>query len=527
MRRLVYGLLAVVMGFGSVGAKIHTNKTFLMPRSHNENMAMEYTGWHKQFRKRDVSRWDGMLQATAFYQASTNKTDLGKYFGKYNNATGPLLNNAAFKPNLYCGEIQDFIWITDRQPLKTSAYQSNEHALLLSAPRMIHDGSGNVSNHWDAKITLRPRQKSYGVILDWHQKLDKLTKGMYFKASIPVVHVKTDLNTCITGDRFIQDNPSYASGDTVHVMSYFNGSYALTGTQKALKYAKICGSDTVSGIADLDFTLGYNFLYKEHKHFGVNLALTVPTTSKPTGEYLFEAALGYGGHWALGMGLDCAFELWQHGKKSLEFVGALNYKYVLEATEHRTVGVKYPDNLLGSSDGYALAGKRIPMAHYFVGAQKGEQEVFPLANVLTQDVGVAPGSRVELLANLAFNWGRLTFDAGYNLFAKEAECITIKCWRDDQYMFVNPDIEITDGFEFNVANHAYFSDYYIQQADLLPQDAATPVYVTHKALFGATYAFNKWDYPMMVGLGASWEFVQGSNSAIDGYAVWLKGGVTF
>ena len=37
------------------------------------------------------------------------------------------------------------------------------------------------------------------------------------------------------------------------------------------------------------------------------------------------------------------------------------------------------------------------------------------------DVGVEPGSRVELLANLAFNWGNFTLDFGYNLFAKEAE----------------------------------------------------------------------------------------------------------
>ena len=114
MHKLVYGLLLGVVGYGSVSAKTYTDKTFLMPRSHNENLAMEYTGWHKQFRDIDEDKWGGAFQATAFYQASTNKTDLGKYFGKYNSASGPN------RTNPYAGTIQDFIWVKDRPAISTT-----------------------------------------------------------------------------------------------------------------------------------------------------------------------------------------------------------------------------------------------------------------------------------------------------------------------------------------------------------------------------------------------------------------------
>lgn len=549
MRRLVSGLVAGLMLFFCLGAKVHTDKTFLAPRSHNENLAMEYTGWHKQFRKKNVNKWDGAVQVTGFYQASTNKEDLGKYFGKYNSATGPNITNP------YADDIQDFIWVTDREALDdTVATLNNELALLLDSRHIIHDYDQNDLNVFvpdgetlDVKGTFRPKQTSYGVVFDWHQKLDKLTKGLYFKVSVPVVHVKNDLNVCYTGDRLTQRIPTAentpSGDDKVSLANYLGGCYSLTNSQDALTHAKICGSDSKTGVADVKVKLGYNFMYHEHKHFGVNACLTIPTNGTPNGEKLFEATLGYLGHWAIGMGVDCAFELWQHGKKSLEFVGAVDYNYVLNATEKRTLGIKYADELLtGNPDGAfeaSLAGKRIPMGYYMLGAQAGKKLKFPLANVLTRDVGVEPGSRIEVLADLAFNWCNFTFDLGYNLFAKEKESVTVKCWQNDLYAIAglewDPDTEFTAPYSFpdlnigdgsGISGAAEDAARWIQRDHLLAGDAATPVYVTHKLFAGFTYAWD-WKYPLMFGCGGSWEFAQGSNSTLDGYALWAKLGVTF
>lgn len=537
MKRLAYGLLAISVVFGALDAKVHTDKTFLMPRSHNENMAMEYTGWHKQFRKKNVNKWDGTIQATGFYQASRNDEDLGKYFGKYNSATGPNVTNP------YADDIQDFIWVTSRPAVVNTngATINNEMMLLLDPQHIIYDYDGTAdgfiadADSLDVKGTFRPKQTSYGVVFDWHQKLDKLTKGLYLKVSVPVVHVKNDMNICYTGANLTQLVPEYGNtSNTVSLAQYLGGAYSLTNSQDALTHAKICGDNNKTGVADVDVTLGYNFMYNEHKHFGVNVALTIPTSSTPNGEFLFEETLGYAGHWALGMGIDCAFELWQHGSKSLEFVGAVNYKYVLNATEKRTLGIRYPYELNGTSPDNdfeaSIAGKRIPMGWYMLGGEVGQTGLFPLANVLTRDVGVEPGSRVEALADLAFNWGNFTFDFGYNLFAKEAENVTVKCWNNNRYAIAGFGYDLEGAFthEDSLLYSVYDNEDYvwIQRAHLIESDAATPVYVTHKLLAGFSYAWD-WKYPLMFGLGGSWEFVQGSNSALDGYAIWGKLGFTF
>jgi hypothetical protein len=487
-------------------------------------MAMEYTGWHKQWRKMLGNRWGGTLQATGFYQASTNKTDLGKYFGKYNSATGPTLTNP------YAGQIQDFIDVRNRPALSAT---NNEWAFLLDSDSIIHDfannGVGNIAaaDRLNVKGTFRPKQTSYGIRLDYHQKLDKLAKGLYFKVTAPVVHVKNDMRVCYSGAKTSQKLP-WSTTD-VTLANYLAGSVEVTGTQKKLTHAKICGSDSTTGVADVKVTLGYNFLYKEHKHCGVRASLVIPTNDTPDGVKLFDAELGLRGHWALGLGVDAAFELWQHGNKSLEFVGAIDGLYVLPETEKRTLGFKYTDTLANNAlngAGAISAGKLVPMGWYMLGGQSGKKEVFPLANVLTQDVGVRPGWQVEGLASLAFNWTDFTFDLGYNLFAKERESVMEKSWADDTYARTDIDYDPASNFSSSdkfINGHTTW----IQREHLVTEVATTPVVVTHKIFGGASYAFNSWEYPLMLGLGASWEFTQGTNSALDGYALWAKIALTF
>ena len=528
MRKFFYVMLAILAGMSCAQASTHTNKTFLMPRSHLDNMAMEYSTWHKQFRDIDEEKWGSSIQATGFYQESTNQSALGKYFGKYNNATGPNITNP------YAGTIQDFIWVMNRS---TGSGTNNEKALLLESGWIIHDPKATVAmaDRLNVKGTFRPKQESYGIRLDFHQKLDKLAKGLFFKISVPFVDVTNDMEITYTGtanpSRLTQPLPDPDTATTKSLADYLSGNITTT-RQKALSHAKIAGSDSNSGVADIDVTLGYNFLYKEHKHLNANVCLTIPTGNRVRGEKLFEAMVGNGHHWALGCGVDSAFELWKDEDSSLDFLCAVNYKYLFDATEKRTLDFKYSDTLV---DGYLTAGKRVPMGYYFLGGKRGEKQVFPLANVLTRDVGVDPGSQLEALASLAFNYKSFTFDLGYNLFVKEGESVMVKDWPENTYAIANQTFgSITDDqplFDPTNATHAWGGGgaeaMPIAREHLLEQDAATPVYVTHKIFGGLGYAYEDWDYPIMFGLGGSWEFTQGTNSALDGWALWGKLGVSF
>jgi hypothetical protein len=56
-------------------------KTFLMPRSQNVNMAMEYTTWNGLVKNYDKVKNGSNIAVTQFYQSSVEKMSLGKYFG--------------------------------------------------------------------------------------------------------------------------------------------------------------------------------------------------------------------------------------------------------------------------------------------------------------------------------------------------------------------------------------------------------------------------------------------------------------
>jgi hypothetical protein len=79
MKKLLKSLFLFALVFSSV--KASTNKTFLLPRSHGVNLAMEYTTWNELLQMKDDDRFGAHFQATVFYQDSTDDDDLGRYFG--------------------------------------------------------------------------------------------------------------------------------------------------------------------------------------------------------------------------------------------------------------------------------------------------------------------------------------------------------------------------------------------------------------------------------------------------------------
>jgi hypothetical protein len=547
MKKCLAAAAMMALSIGSVGARSYTNKTFLMPRSHNENLAMETTGWHKMCKMIDEDKWGACLQATPFVQRSENRSKLGKYFGSSNNA---ILD----AENSYAGEAMDFIWVKPRdEGAGTNAF--NHGALLLCPSMIFHDYNTIITaqNRINVQGLLRPRQESYGVRLDYHQKLDKLTNGLYFKVEAPIVHVKNTMglkvtSTCGKTKQTLANNGTLATctGNQVSLNDYLAGKVSnsyVSNKQAALTHAKIDGPDSTTAVADIEATLGYNFKYFEEKHFGAKASLTVPVGTKPNGKKLFQAVVGNGNHWAFGMGLDSASCLWQESDdRCLDLNLALNYKYLLPNTQVRTLGLKYSDTI---QDGiYITAGQRIGFAHYMLGAQHNKKGVFPLANVLTREVRVHPGSMIEGAASLCLNWGKFSFDLGYNLYGKEKESVTVKDWSmtdsiaiaDNSYnTLYNFNAGLTyDGTTYHVqdgsvgwANGRQSVAVPIAKEHLLTDDAATPVYVTHKIYGGANYCAKDWKYPMLFGIGGSWEFVQGSNAALDGWGVWTKIGVNF
>lgn len=332
-------------------------------------------------------------------------------------------------------------------------------------------------------------------------------------------------------------------GNYHNLFDYFTGKIEYlnnaesTQLQKKLTHAKFGGAHDRCGIADINASLGYTFLNHNNCRAGLAMNVTFPTGHKATGEWLFEPMLGNGKHWGLGVELDSKLRLWDEGRgksrDAIDFLFFANLKYLFDDTEKRTLGLLYND------------GKKIKYGHYYLAGKKGEYQVFPLANILTRDIKVDPRLQFELLTSLAFSSENVTFDIGYNLFVKEDEKIFLKNnWDEETYAIANP------GYPGNPSTEGYFtragvdpneglfdptnSSHYdaktipgpIQFRNLDFDAARTPSQVTHKIYGALNYAFYEWKNPLMLGLGASYEFNSG-NASLEGYTIWAKASIAY
>jgi hypothetical protein len=520
MKKNILLFLAAASIVGGVSAKSYTNHTFLTTRSMVMNLPLEYTTWHNQVSAIDEDRFGGSVQATAFYSASCNKRDLGKYLG-------------AFNTNL--GQAQDFISVSYKSIPRfigadTSAYGKEtcggtanvdyDATHVLSPLDVFHlagsdwiTAANRAGLTLDQKLTLRPKVSSYGIRLDYHQKLDGIKKGLFFKARMPIARVKTSLG--YTGSATKQNltvgplgsavAPSTVlTGESKSFEEYLTGKVSnsdINNKQSTLSKAKFHKGKSKTGVADLDLMIGYNFLYAPDRHANINFAMTIPTGNTPKGEWMFEPVVGGHGHWAAGFGMDSSFDIWtcEKGTATLDVVMAFDYRYLLKGTEKRTIPFTKRNSTIQEA-----------WSQYLLIGTHGTKGLQPAANVTTQDVNVFPGSHLDAMIDFSLGWKWFSFDFGYNLFIKESEHVKIKSWTDNKYAVAAWDMNV-DTQNFNVYQSANGYNQ-IQQTDLLPDKAATPSVCTHKLFAGAGFSYDSWKFPVFGGVSGSYEFTPNNNA---------------
>lgn len=475
---------------------------------------MEYTTWHKLTSVIDEDKFGANFQVAGFYQASNNKRHLGRYFGVTNH----------WRANI----VQDNIWVSspdmDAQLYPTDVFHNFNNA----EPEKL----------W-SKLTFRPKQESYGVRIDYHQKLDQIYKGLYLKVNMPIVRAKNSLGyTSTANTKQHLAVGSALTGVSKSFLDYLAGNVVNNDTnnkQVALNKAKFKSTDSNTAIADIDVLLGYNFLYEDTKHVSANIAATIPTGNKPKGDYLWEAVVGNNKHFALGAGMEGAFKVWEDGNKCLDFIFAFNYRYLFKNTQQRTLGLNFNSyNLTNVSK----LGAPVLHGEYILGGKKGDTFATPLANFLTRDVTVAPRNQFDGMVDLSFKWKGFSLDLGYDLFAKSEEDVSIKAWTEDeigiadwswdtQFAFINDGANVTiyNGGAGG-ASSAGTTNGSIQRLDLNPNAPKSPSLVTHKIFGGAGYICDRWKYPVMAGIGGSYEFIT-DNDGLETWALWAKLGVSF
>ncbi|MBD3273015.1 hypothetical protein GF385_01535 [Candidatus Dependentiae bacterium] len=512
MRKL--SLLLVLSFFiSNVYAVKYSDKSYLSVRPHLTNLAMQQTTWHTNLYRRPDAKYNGTIQIVPFYQESDNKTDIGKYFGfDWGGTRG----------------IENIISVESPDP----AVGPNGTNRVFSALYIIHDRAGSIAaaDRIQARYEMKVYQEVLGARLDYHQDLDKILDGLYFRVSTPIVEVKNHFNTSALETETPQQIPGMAN-TSVTFLDYLAGkveNISANNLQDPLKYAKIDGGrHTSSGFADVDVRIGWKYWYKKRLRAGMSISLLVPTGKTPKGEWLFEPVHGNGHHWGIGGALDGVVTFWRRDNKSVEFMLNADYKYLFQGIEKRTLDFREPDpnNVTYLRGGY-----------YVLGGQNQVAGTFPLANVLTRDIKVTPAHQFDGIAALNINLNNWIIDLGYNIFAKVKEEVHLRHpWENDKYAVAGVTYNTANVFNLLVngttQSYAYNgaangTNAAIQEQYLDFDAIKSPNAVTHKIFGGIGYQWNQYKYPAMFGIGGSYEFVQ-RNSALEGWSVWTKLGISW
>ncbi|MFC1894636.1 hypothetical protein ACFLYH_01665 [Candidatus Dependentiae bacterium] len=507
MKKIALSLMAFGLFLGSINSKTHSDKTFLMPRDQISNLAMEYTTWHRNLHKKPDTLYNGTIQFVPFYQKSDNKTDIGKYLGFDRGSGIGIVNEISVDNPVAAGQSSGL------DNMKNPAY-------------MFHN-RGTGAYLLNSKYSFHPYQEIYGIHLNYQQDLDGILDGLFLKIKTPIVNVKNSMDI----KKVEETIPANGNG----LIDYLSGNYenlVAGNLQEPLKYAKIDGgSHSSSGVADIDLQLGYTFWYKKNSRAALNMAMIIPTGKSVKGDYIFEPVHGNGHHWGIGLGLDTSATMWQNKNFSIEVMLVANYRYLFEGIEKRTLNFlrpHSPENTLAKAGYYELAGEA---------NTDGNTPLKPLANLLTRDIRVTPGSQFDGIANLSLSWRRFIFDIGYNLYAKEEERTQLRyLWENDKYAVAGVTFDTAAAFNIltaadNATSFAYDgapanTNAAINADNIDYESIQTPTQVTHKIYGGLGYQCDRYQYPIMLGLGGSYEFVA-DNTALENWAIWGKLGISW
>ena len=396
MNKKIRALLVSMLCASAAVANGPSNKTFLMPRDQIMNMAWDFTTWHRvvnaEYKNKGKGHIGARVQATTFYQATERRKALAKYFGPEEKEIEPGREDA---------------FIVDAE----AAVGSNA---LLPQDILHNEGVNPTTDPLKDTIQFRPEQELWGVKLSYVQVLDKLLHGLYFKVGTPIVYINSTMGAKSIGDDVTQQITESTSVNrttgvksnnprNVRVFDYLDGnvmqSASLADTanntfipnpnkQDMLTKLRVplkgpddddddeADRDSIAGLADVRIDVGYNFYDRKHAHAGVSMAVVIPTGSTPDSKKLFEAIIGNGGHVEWGGSLDGHYEWTWNDDFTFGIHAAVNYMYVWESTEKRT---------LGFND--SVTGELVDRGHYLVGGRDGRKGVSPLANPIKGDFG--------------------------------------------------------------------------------------------------------------------------------------------
>jgi hypothetical protein len=472
---------------------IHTNKTFMALPTPHYYLPMKYSCWHRILKQGSSAEkaMGATFQLVPFAHISNSGCGLGKYFGG-NDKSKITINNT--NPNL---------------DVRTD--------FIIHRPYPAYQTPSNLAG----TLKLSPKSTSYGLYFSYNQELNNIHKGLYTQINLPLQHVENDLHFSVTDE----------TKDPVGgVEDYFTGKLRQTAPdckQEPLAYLKMGGAKNQTGLADIEFILGQKLVDKEQHELNGAIKVILPTGNKACANNLFPVSIGNNRHWAIGAQFNGSLNINKSKTSSFECLFHVDYTYLFKADEKRTLGYRKGTDVYDPNHRDDTSTTWM-WNYYLLGGENGKQGVFPLANVLTQDVNVSPGGRLQGYLSFAYHRSDTTIDFGYSFYSQEGEKISVKHWLNNTYAPAHPDYPTTAAF--NIIDFGQQGGWAlggpIQDYMLDTKSPATPAAFVSAIHFALSHTISDWENPLVMGCGFSAEWTQ-DNSIAAGYSLWAKLGISF
>jgi hypothetical protein len=462
----------------------------------------------------------GAFQAVLFGSRTTNSDDLARYF--FPDAQESLLA------------------VTDiATPLpgftKTKNLLAQDFNVFTKTP------------DFESVIRIAPEQSIIGLGLHYRQSFWKnhdRGRGFWLSVSAPIMHVKNSMNLC---ENVINDGggADEAANDVVVA----NMTQALC--QPAWKFGKICGDCSMkkTGLGDIEFKVGYEWLQHEPAHMESYLGLVIPTGNRQEGEYVFEPIIGRGKYVGIMFGSCLGLEIWNNeaGDKNIRYELANHTEILLKRNQVRSFDLK---NRPWSRYLPVYANEEAATeASTQTNASYRLNNNTPGINVFTQEVKVTPGLTHDINTAFIFSVRRFQGEIGYNFLAKRGEKVELECpWQPVVALkhFVgngqtNP-IRTIDGSKYYEQIVAALADSSVQlipvtlanyetsvitEAQLDLNSAATPALFANTLYGTLGFHCQEREYPIFGNFGGSYTFSQNNNAVPRRWVLWAKAGVSF
>ncbi len=292
---------------------------------------------------------------------------------------------------------------------------------------------------------------------------------------------------------------------------------------------------TQDGLDDIYIKLGYDLVRTLKKHIGLYACTSIPTGNKPCSCYLFEPLVGTV-HARIGGGLNASVLFADHDNRQWTVLTDVRYCYAFANNERRSF------DLTCNGD----------WSRYLLLVTEAQQfNTLPAINLCTHDVRVTLGSTIDLWAALHYEHAQHHIEVGYNFWWRDRESINMctTCFCDNYYIYnlasgcdpalsCSPTANISQSVDGTNAVSSTTSCTPLKSTDLNSCSAAHPRTHTHKIYGALAYHGKQHDFPVMMGLGISYEFApriyvrancwpRKIKTALEQWAVWCSFGAAF